>query len=283
MMFSPSITGLRAQEPKQSEREAMYRRYLEFPSYVQGGKIEPHWMADGSSFWYAEEAPDNTVIWKVDPVGNTKEPLFDLKRLREALKKTLGHDPPHQGLPFDTFTFEGEGEKAVNVEDKEFVLQLDTYEITLPVLSEEERSQLVPQGREVRSPDGRWFAGLNDHNVWLRSGQDGRLVPDGVEGYEYRDAPLRTYSRWRVWSPDSQKLAVKKVDYRKVRKIPIVHWLKRTEEVEWVRYPWEASEASEPVEQIDLFLIEILSKRKVRVDTGEEATCTTRMGNFYGG
>ncbi len=36
-----------AQEAKQSEREAMYRRYLEFPSYVKGGKVEPHWMADG--------------------------------------------------------------------------------------------------------------------------------------------------------------------------------------------------------------------------------------------
>ena len=52
--------GLRAQEAKQSEREAMYRRYLEFPSYVKGGSIQPHWMADGSSFWYAEGTPTNT-------------------------------------------------------------------------------------------------------------------------------------------------------------------------------------------------------------------------------
>ena len=41
-----------AQQGGQSEREAMYYRYLEFPSYVKGGSIEPHWMADGSSFWY---------------------------------------------------------------------------------------------------------------------------------------------------------------------------------------------------------------------------------------
>ena len=39
-----------AQEAERSEREAMYYRYLEFPSYVRGGSIEPHWMADGSSF-----------------------------------------------------------------------------------------------------------------------------------------------------------------------------------------------------------------------------------------
>jgi len=77
--------GLRAQDAKQSEREAMYRRYLEFPSYVEGGSIQPHWMADGSSFWYAEGASANTVVYKVDPAANTKGPLFDTARLRRAL------------------------------------------------------------------------------------------------------------------------------------------------------------------------------------------------------
>ncbi len=71
-----------AQQAEQSEREAMYYRYLEFPSYVKGGSIQPHWMADGSSFWYAEGAPASTVIHKVDPKANTKTPLFDTARLR---------------------------------------------------------------------------------------------------------------------------------------------------------------------------------------------------------
>jgi len=50
-----------AQEAEQSEREAMYYRYLEFPSYVKGGSIEPHWMTDGSSFWYAEGSAGNSA------------------------------------------------------------------------------------------------------------------------------------------------------------------------------------------------------------------------------
>lgn len=45
------------QDTAQSEREAMYYRYLEFPFLVKGGSIEPHWMADGSSFWYTEGDP----------------------------------------------------------------------------------------------------------------------------------------------------------------------------------------------------------------------------------
>ena len=49
-----AVPLVRAQESAQSEREAMYYRYLEFASLVKGGSIEPHWMADGSSFWYSE-------------------------------------------------------------------------------------------------------------------------------------------------------------------------------------------------------------------------------------
>ena len=76
-----------AKEGEQSEREAMYYRYLEFPSLVKGGTIQPHWMAEGSSFWYAEGAPANTVIYKVDPKASTKTPLFDSARLRKALTR----------------------------------------------------------------------------------------------------------------------------------------------------------------------------------------------------
>ena len=96
---------VRAQETAQSEREAMYYRYLEFDSYVKGGSIRPHWMADGSSFWYAEGAPASTVIYKVDPVANTKKTLFDTAQLREALTPLLGQEPPYRGLPFEDFAF----------------------------------------------------------------------------------------------------------------------------------------------------------------------------------
>ena len=59
---------VRAGEPRQSEREAMYYRYLEFPSYVKGGSIEPHWMADGMN------------------LANTQELLRDLERQPERVQ-----------------------------------------------------------------------------------------------------------------------------------------------------------------------------------------------------
>jgi len=245
----------------------MYNRYLELDSYVKGGSIEPHWMADGSSFWYAEGAPANTIIWKVDSRANTKTPLFDTARLRKELTSLLEHEPPYQGLPFDTFTFLEEGEQTVKftVEDKEFILRLDTYRMSrAPTLSKEEESRLAPKPGEIRSPDGRWFVSVKEHNVWLRSTSDGRsvqLTTDGVKDYSWvgRQRPGR-------WSPDSRYLAVKKLDRRKVGKRPIVHYLKKTEEVNWVPH----YKAGGPVPQSKFFIIDVASKQQIRLDTGNE-------------
>jgi len=272
-----STSLARAGEPTPSEREAMYYRYLEFPSYVKGGSIEPHWMADGSSFWYAEGAPENTVVWKIDPVANTKEPLFDAKRLRKLLSEILGHDPLHQGLPFVTFSFEGEGEKSVKftVEKKDFILQLDTHTITQTTAqSDVEKKRLVPQVvrkglfahwppvKEMLSPDRQWFAGVKEHNLRLRSTHDNRNVQitnDGIKDFEWDVEGAQ-------WSPDSFWLAVTKIDYCKVPQIPIVHWTGLTEEVEWMRW----RKAGKPLPQTELYIVDIRSKRKVRVDTSEE-------------
>ena len=277
-----TVLSARAQETTQSEREAMYYRYWEFASLVKGGSVEPHWMADGSSFWYAEGAPANTVIWKVNPVANSKSRLFDTQRLRDALTKALDHEPPYQGLPFDKFTFVDESEQAIKftVEDKEFISRLDTYASTrAPAVSEQEKSRLVP--RVVRkspfsgifadvleelSPDRRWFAGLKDNNLWLRSTYDGRSVQmttDGTEDYHWGDVEFEPW--WASWSPNSLKLAVKKVDYRHVPKIPILHYLP-TEEVEWVHFP----RAGQPMRRDELFIVDILPKRWVRIDIGED-------------
>ncbi len=269
---------VRAQESEQSEREAMYYRYEEWAwIHLKGGSIQPHWMADGSSFWYAEGAPANTVIYRVDPRANTKTPLFDTTRLRKALTPLLGYEPPYQGLPFDKFTFL-DGEKAVKftVEDKEFILQLDTYGITsVPPLSEAEKNRLVPQSwrihigggaerniMEVLSPDRRWFAGLKDHNLWLRSTHDGhgvQITTDGIQDHEWKVEGAR-------WSPDSLKLVVKKVDNRPVHSIPIVHWLGPAEEVTWVK----EARVGGPFPQTELFILDIFSKRQVGIDTGQE-------------
>ena len=279
-------TPVLAQEAGQSEREVMYRRYLEFPSYIKGGKVEPHWMADGSSFGYAEGAPANTVIWKVDPEANTKEPLFDTARLREALAGMLGHEPPYAGIPFETFSFaEQETSVRFSLEGKEFLLELDSYQLApAQALSAAEKKRMTPQRvpqpspyewewprlqiKESLSPDGRWFASLRDYNLFLRSSVDGRSVQitsDGEPGFGWWDWP---WQKGLEWSPNSLKLAAKKLDLRRVSKFPLVHYLNPQEDVEWFAHEGSAIGEGGVTE---LYVVDVLTRQRIKMDTGEAA------------
>jgi dipeptidyl aminopeptidase/acylaminoacyl peptidase len=127
--------------------------------------------------------------------------------------------------------------------------------------------------REARSPDGRWFLGFKDHNLSLRSAADGREVPltaDGVEGYEWDVTYPQTSSErgieWVWWSPDSSRVAVKKSDYRRVPKVPIVHYLEAEEQVTWGRPHW----TNHPRSRAELYFVDIASRRQVRIDTGHD-------------
>ena len=170
-----SVSPLGAEETKAVTPEEMYQRYLNLALYnavttvVKGGIIMPaNWMADGSSFWYAEGAPENTVIYKVDPKANSKKPLFDTKRLRQSLAKLLGHEPPYQGLPFESFSFvDAERSIKFTVEGKELILDLKTYALkTAPQPTDEEKKKaerLVPktvQAHFGRRCDGIALAGF---------------------------------------------------------------------------------------------------------------------------
>jgi len=274
---------LSAEEQEASRREKMYARYLDYLSLIKGGDVRAHWMADKSSFWYAEGQPDETVIYKVDPRANTKEALFDSEKIREALKPLLGHEPPYKGLPFTSFAFiDGETSIKFAVEGKRFICSLDTYRMKpVPPMSAEEKARITPRPvhegffastppvMEALSRDGEWFLGAENHNLYIRSTYDGRCQPltgCGVKDYEWNVSGAR-------WSPDGLKVTAMKVDTREVLRIPIMHWLKITEEVEYAPY----AKAGGPLPRHEVYIVDILSRETVRVDLGGESDQTVTI------
>ena len=277
-VFMTIFSFTAAQSSLRNDRKKMYDRFFRFRSFVKDSSIRANWMQDGNSFWYATGDQDNTVIYVVDPSKNTKTPLFDTQRLRQELTPILGHEPPHKGLPFDSFTFDSE-EKAVKftVENKKFILDLDKYTITpASDLPEDKKTHAKPriiekrfysedvELKEISSPDRQWFLGTEDYNLYFRSQYDGRiekLTKDGVEDYEWS-------VRGAKWSPDSHKIAVKKVDQRHVHRFPIVLWLKKIEDVEWLPY----TKSGGPLPRAELFVIDIstMTKTRVRIDDEDD-------------
>ena len=61
-----------SEDVTEAQREAMYEKYLRLSSHIQGGRVNPNWMADGSRFWYSDGA---AITYIVDPVANTKNKI----------------------------------------------------------------------------------------------------------------------------------------------------------------------------------------------------------------
>ena len=207
--FVLTASALFSDGTQASEREKMFQKYLNFGSYVKGGIITPNWMPDGNSFWYAVGGPQHTAIYKVDPVANIKEPLFDNAKLRDALTEALGHEPAGLGVPFQQFSFVGPQRIQFTIEGATFILDLDSYALEKQVsptffsfssflISEQERITpkmfererflgLGPMAQpEVMSPDGKWFVSLKDYNLVLRATVDGHHTPHNGRGRNER-------------------------------------------------------------------------------------------------
>ena len=64
---------------------------------------------------------------------------------------------------------------------------------------------------EGPSPDGRWFASVQDNNIALRATVDGRTVMLTSCGNDTVFWDVET-TKWSSWSPDAQRLVVIKHD-----------------------------------------------------------------------
>lgn len=273
LLVSPA-TG--AGQTDSARREAVYRRILDLPSLVKGGVVRPTWMADSTTFWYADSSPDRTTILRVDPERNTIGPLVDPGRSRAAIAAAVGHPLPYPGIPFSTFTF-ADGEKGLRFtfEGRDWILDRESYQVrAAPTLTPMELDRVtprlirrtypvrVPDVRELPSPDRRWFATEEDGNLWLRSMMDGRtqqLTRDGAEDFAWGVTGA-------LWSPDGLRLAALKSDARGVAKVPVLHWLKPVEEVWWLPFPKVGGKMA----RTEAHVLDVVSARDIRADLGDE-------------
>jgi dipeptidyl aminopeptidase/acylaminoacyl peptidase len=108
-----------------------------------------------------------------------------------------------------------------------------------------------PPIREVASPDGKWFAGMRDGNLYLRPAGKGTthvLTRDGTSANGYTVLGAR-------WSPDGHYLAVHRMDARGVPTIPLVDWAEAAQPAK----RWPYSRAGDPLVRQTLVLADTRS------------------------
>src|SRR5258706_839203 len=177
---------------------------------VFGGKVDPHWFAEGKRFWYQRDLREGAREFiVVDATAGTRNAAFDHGRLAAALSKAASTAIPAEKLPIDQLEFSDDG-KTLDFAalGKTWRCDLTEYALnareplksatTAPATSRPARRAARPP---ATSPDGHWTAFLKDHNVYLRAvppGQEFALSDDGTEADYYEND--------FYWSPDSKKL-----------------------------------------------------------------------------
>ncbi len=217
-----------AQHPTMDvERYQRAERFLSWhtDNIIAGDQVNPIWLGDGNRFWYRNKTGSGHEFVLVDPVRNTRAPVFDHARLAAAM--SLAADTsfePHK-LPFQTFDFT-DGERAIEftARRKRFTCGIATYQCTVG-------DTLPNTSRYVVSPDSTLEVFYSNYNLWIRphEGTDStQLTTDGELFWSYGAGEARPFQMFQTkgspppprpqvrWSPDSKKLIVYRTDERNV-------------------------------------------------------------------
>ena len=210
-------------------------------SRAAGGRITPHWMPDGESFWYAAGSLRDRVILVARPDGAPPSPLLDVERVRALLAEATGKKVRNEGLPFSRVELRGEDVVRFKYRGELWDLRLTDYELTRVPEEEAELVKRRTPGKigdgftvgsdaimERPSPDGELLLRAEDDDLSLRRAADDQTTPLTEDGEEYWS--------WAAdqgcWSPDGSRVAVLRADAREVPRVAVVDWLQESEEVE---------------------------------------------------
>ena len=214
-------------------------------------------------FWYRKAVPNGNLWINIDAEHGVREPLFDHQRLAIELNLRSGYEFTPLTLPFADpaaqFVVKYDGANAYIQQGAmaiEFVLDGMHWRCELqvkwdwnkvpptdyeclprrPVVAGQAAAPATPSPPARVSPDGKWEAIVENHNVAIRAaGTSGKSVPlssDGVAGFAYDSASVRwsadstTVSGYRVsskvWESDSVSGTVKGEVVKSDWKVPAV-------------------------------------------------------------
>jgi Dipeptidyl peptidase IV (DPP IV) N-terminal region len=194
----------------------------------------PTW-AKADHFWYRRAVSGGHLWLTVDAQHGVRQPLFDHQRLAIELSLRTGAEYTPLTLPFADpaaeFVVKYDGSNAyiqVGAMAIEFILDGQHWRCELEIkwdwnkvpptdyeclprrpVAPERTPPALATPRPVVSPDGRWEAFVQNHNVAIRAAKSDAasatmLSSDGTATQAYQQESIR-------WSPDGTKLTAYRV------------------------------------------------------------------------
>lgn len=196
-------------------------------SKIYFANVDPNWVGKDDSFWYLRPGPTAKRFIEVDPASTITKPAFDQTRLAASLSRAGGKIYTAAELPFDEFHFT-DGGNAIGflIDSTHWQCRLDDYACT-------RHPRAIATKPVSKSPDGRWTAFVQDHNLYVRNtgtSEVKQLTWDGNPKNDYATAwswlgmmvsqGVTTGVNARmepqvVWSPDSRYLVTYRMDTRR--------------------------------------------------------------------
>jgi dipeptidyl-peptidase-4 len=116
---------------------------------VYRDRIDPHWFADNTSFWYRNAQPGGAIEFiRVNTQNGTREPAFDHARMAAALQKVLSHPVAADHLPIDTLDYDTQP-GAILLSARGKTWNLDPGHYTLEPSSASPQTASLPPSRKI--------------------------------------------------------------------------------------------------------------------------------------
>ena len=192
-------------------------------------KTKINWFKDGTGLWFIDYSK-NKKTYKLVDFKNTKVvDLFNHNKMASALTEFSEKLIKENQLSLSNIEKRGKGNLEFQFEDKSYVLNLKSYQLTL----QEEKPKEEKNPFEAKSPDGKWIAYTKDYNLFIKSiesSKEFQLSTEGKRGYEYAtrydwydkmegengERPKRFFMNW---SEDSNWIATNIIDTRNAEKM----------------------------------------------------------------
>lgn len=155
-----------------------------------GGRVFPHWLADGTRFYYTSEATDDHpgTTFLVDPRDGTQRPLFDAASVAESLGKLSDRQISPRRLPKWSLVA-GESALWFDLPTGQYLCELSTSRCRSASTTQRDAilTDAVPNWA-VRSPNGKWDAFIWNHNVYIRPAKLDQATPRHYRLGDYEPA-----------------------------------------------------------------------------------------------
>ena len=233
--------------------------------------LRANWIEDEDRFWYEWETNSGKRWVFVDAGKQSKRSLFDRNRMAAQLSEEFNRGFDANDLDINGFDYDTDRERfTFHVDSIEFTYNLDGNQLMRGDSLKPDESEPW----ETYSPDSTWIAFAREHDLYVMRADDAdsteiRLTEDGELWYSYQDDNGDTTSTERLladveWFEDSEKLYVKRQDWREVDDLWVINTLSERPELETYKYNMPGEDDHY---QDEIMVFDMETHKGVRLDT----------------